>query len=88
MRHRRVVADRDRALISRFGSGRIAAHRVKARETQIRFNALRIEFDRVIQFRKGFLFLVLRKQNAAHQDVTFDVVLVLLQNFFGQTLSF
>ena len=61
---------------------------MKARETEIRFNAFRIEFDRVIQFRKGFLFFVLRKQDAAHQDVTFDVVLILLQDFFGETLSF
>ena len=51
---------------------------MKARQTQIRFNPLGIDFDCPVQFGEGFGLVVLREQNAAHQDMTFDVVAVFL----------
>ena len=51
------------------------------------FHPLGIDFDCPIQFGEGFRLMALREQNAAHQDVAFDVFGIFLQYFFGESFG-
>src|SRR5690242_20294845 len=88
MRHCRAAADGNGALVNRFGAGDVIGLDVKSRQTQIRFDSLRIQLDRAIQLRERFLFLFLREQDRAQQNVPFDVVRVFLEDFFGKSFGF
>ena len=72
----------------RFSGRGVFCHHIEARQTQIRFNSLRIDGDRAVEFVKGFLLVILRKQDAPHQDAAFDVIGIFLENFFRQPLGF
>ena len=85
--HCRATADGNRALKSCFRRGNVLGHHVEPRQAQVRFNSFWIQFDCVIELRERFLFLVLSKQDAAHQNVSFDVVGVFRENFFRQPLG-
>ena len=61
---------------------------VKLRHTQIGFNSIGVELDRAVQFRKGLVLLLLSEEHASHQDVAFDVVLILRQNLLGHSFRF
>jgi len=88
MGQRRVGRKRDRFLVCLFRFIALSGDDVEARQTEIRLNSLRIQLDRVIQFGKGAVVVPLREENAAHQNVTFDVIGIALESFFRELFSF
>ena len=84
---RRRGIDCKRALIDGFGHRQVFGQRVKARQAQIGFDPFRIKFDRAIEFGEGLRLVVLGEEDAAHQDVTLDVIWIFLQDFFRQALG-
>ena len=61
---------------------------VEARQTQIRLNAFGFQLDGVIDFGECLIAFVPGIENAAHQNVAFDVIGILLQDLLRQSLGF
>ncbi len=57
---------------------------MEARQAQVRFDPVRIQLNGVVEFFKGLVFLLLREEHAAHQNVAFDVVRIFLKNFLRE----
>ena len=76
MRERGVVVDGERAFINFFGLRRLVHLAIKKREAQLRFDALRVERDGVVERGQSLFAFAGGVEHGAFEDVAFDVVRV------------
>src|SRR6185503_5131922 len=79
-----IIVDSQRSSISLFRFCIIFGDDKETSQTQIGFDTLRIDLHSAIQFGKAFVAVITREINCTEENMTFDVIGILLQNFVRQ----
>ena len=83
-----IIVKRYCAFVSFFRLRWFVGDEIKLCQAQIGPYSLGIDLDGPVQLGKGLLALTLREQHATIEDMTLNMVRILLQDLFDQSLGF